>query len=128
MLRKKRPNLDVKTSTLIYTTMVTPLLMFNRIINLIFTVTQINWLTSLDNWVKRITNKIKITPLHDSCKIVKKVIADDIRSNLKGYFEVKNHSKPTRGANFRLKVPRIKLETARSSFYYMGANFTTTSH
>ena len=108
--------------------MVTPLLMFNSIINLNLTVTQINRLTSLDNRAKRITNNIKITPLHDSirkhaCKIVKKVITGDICSNLKGYFEVNNHSKQTRNANFLLKVPRIKLETARSSFCYMGVKF-----
>ena len=78
LLNALRPNLDNKTSTLIYTTMVTPLLMFNSIINLNLTVTQINQLTSLDNRAKRITNNIKITPLHASirkhaCKIVKKV-------------------------------------------------------
>ena len=66
--------------------------------------------------------------MHDSirknaCKIVKKVITDDICSNLKGYFEVNNHSKQTRNANFLLKVPRIKLETGRSSFYYTGVKF-----
>ena len=42
LLNALRPNLDDKTSTLIYTTMVTPLLMFNSIINLNLTVTQIN--------------------------------------------------------------------------------------
>ena len=46
--------------------MVTPLLMFNSIINLNLTATQINRLTSLDNQEKSITNSIKITPLHDS--------------------------------------------------------------
>ena len=40
-----------------------------------------------------------------------------------GYFEVNNHSKQTRNANFLFKVPRIKLETARGSFYYMGVKF-----
>ena len=66
--------------------------------------------------------------MHDSirkhaCKFVKKVITDNICLNLKGYFEVNNHSKQTRNANFLLKVPRIKLETAGSSFYYMGVKF-----
>ena len=42
--------------------------MFNGIINLNLTVTQINRLTSLDNRAKRITNNIKITPLHDSIR------------------------------------------------------------
>ena len=121
LLNALRPNLDDKTSTLIYTTMVTPLLMFNSIINLNLTVTQINRLTSLDNRAKRITNNIKITPLHDSickhaCKIAKKVITGDICPNLKDYFVVNNHSKQTRNTNFLLKVPRIKLETPRSSF------------
>ena len=55
LLNALRPNLDDKTSTLIYTTMVTPLLMFNSIINLNLTVTQINRLTSLGNRAKRIT-------------------------------------------------------------------------
>ena len=108
--------------------MVTPSLMFNSIINLNLTVTQINRLTSLDNRAKRITNNTKTTPLHDSickhaCKIVKKVTNGDICSNLKGYFEVNNHSKQTRNTNVLLKVPRIKLETARSSFYYMDRKF-----
>ena len=89
--------------------MITPLLNFNSII-------------------KKDNKSNKITTLHDSirkhaCKIVKKVITDDTCSNLKGYFEVNNHSKQTRNANFLLKVPRIKLETARSSFYYMGVKF-----
>ena len=128
LLNALRPNLDDKTSNLIYTTMVTPLLIFNSIINLNLTVTQINRLTSLDSRAKRITNNTKITPLRDSvcthaCKIVKKVITGDICSNLKGYFEVNNHSKQTRNANFLLKVPRIKLETVRSTFYYMGVKF-----
>ena len=108
--------------------MVTPLLMFNSIINLNLTATQINRLTSFDNCAKRITNNTKITPLHDSiykhaCKIVKKVITGNICSNLKGYFEVNNQSKQTRNANFLLKAPRIKLETVRSTFYYMGVKF-----
>ena len=106
------------TSTLIYTTMVTPLLLFISIINLNLSVTHINRLASLDNRPKRITNNIKVAPLHDSihkhaCKIVKKVITDDTSSNL-GYYEVNNHSKQTRNTNFLLKVPIIKLETARS--------------
>ena len=42
LLNALRPNLDDKTSTLIYTTIVTPLFMFNSIINLNLTVTQIN--------------------------------------------------------------------------------------
>ena len=114
LLNALRPNLDDKTSNLIYTTMVTPLLIFNSIINLNLTVTQINRLTSLDSRAKRITNNTKITPLRDSvcthaCKIVKKVITGDICSNLKGYFEVNNHSKQTRNVNTLLKVPRIKL-------------------
>ena len=49
LLNALRPNLDNKTSTLIYTTMVTPLLMFNSLINPNLTVTQINRFTSLDN-------------------------------------------------------------------------------
>ena len=66
--------------------------------------------------------------MHDSihkqaCTIVKKIITDDICSKIKGYFEINNYSKQTRNANFLLKVPRIKLETARSSFYYMGVKF-----
>ena len=42
LLNALRPNLDDKTNTLIYTTMVTLLLMFNSIINLNLTVIQIN--------------------------------------------------------------------------------------
>ena len=41
LLNALRPNVDDKTNTLIYTTMVTPLLMFNSIINLNLTVTML---------------------------------------------------------------------------------------
>ena len=63
--------------------MVTPLLMFNSIINLNLTVTQINRLTSLDNRAIRIKNNTNIFPLHDpickhACKIVEKVVTGDI--------------------------------------------------
>ena len=87
LLNALRPNLDDKTSTLIYTTMLTPWLMFNSMINLNLTVTQIHRFTSLGNRAKRIKNNIKTTPLHDSmpkhaCKIVKNVTTDDTCSNL----------------------------------------------
>jgi len=38
-----------------------------------------------------------------------------------GYFEKNVHSKKTRNASNLLKLPKIKLEVARGSFFYMGA-------
>ena len=40
---------------------------------------------------------------------------------LDGYFELTCHEKQTRNNNYSLKIPRIKLESSKQSFYYEGA-------
>ena len=38
------------------------------------------------------------------------------------YFTINKHGKLTRNGNFLVKLPKMKLEFARNSFYYFGAH------
>ena len=41
-------------------------------------------------------------------------------SNFSNYFELTSHGKLTRNNGYIVKLPKLKLEYARGSFYYMG--------
>ncbi len=42
-------------------------------------------------------------------------------TNFDNYFEIKTGSINTRNNNLFLKLPKVKLEFAKQSFYYLGA-------
>ncbi|XP_057305630.1 uncharacterized protein LOC130646135 [Hydractinia symbiolongicarpus] len=126
LLQNLRKNMDNNTATTIYNTMIIPLVVFNSIINLNFSKTEINKLNSLDSRAKQITKNANIKStytviLRHACKTVKKCFAGETCSNMKEYFEVNSHSKCTRNQNCLLKISKIKLEVTRGSFRYMGA-------
>ena len=54
--------------------------------------------------------------------IVHRCVHDDVCSNFKKYFEIVTHIKTTRNVGSFLKLRKLKLEYARSCFYYMGAS------
>ena len=60
-------------------------------------------------------NKIRV------CKLVRKCIDEDICDVFKDHFTIQNHGKGTRNAENSLKMPKIRTEYARKSFYYTGA-------
>ena len=126
LLSSLRTNLDSKTASLVYKTMITPLILFNSIIKLNFTQTQLNKLTSLDNRAKFITKDCNIPSTinlvkRNACNIVHKSIYGLAYWNFHNYFEKLNHGKNTRNNKSLLRLPKIKLEVGRSSFSYMGA-------
>ena len=56
-----------------------------------------------------------------ACKLVRKCIDKDICDISKDYFAIQDHGKETRNATNSLKMPKIRTEYARKSFYYTGA-------
>eukprot|EP00794_Sanderia_malayensis_P001559 gene1559-1719_t len=60
-------------------------------------------------------NKIRV------CKLVRKCIDKDICDIFKDHFTIQDDGKETRNANNSLKMPQIRPEYARKSFYYTGA-------
>lgn len=55
------------------------------------------------------------------CEQVFKCIHGDTCVNLKNYFEIMSNN--TRNENILLRVPRIKLESTKKSFYFTGTKF-----
>ena len=55
------------------------------------------------------------------CSLVRKCIYGDVCDNFKEYFAINNHSMRTRNQKHLLKLPKVRLEFARNSFYYTGA-------
>ena len=62
------------------------------------------------------------TPLENKLpKSYIKCLNDELCSNFQDYFEFNQNKTNTRNNNISVRVPRVKLEFARSSFYFMGA-------
>ena len=126
LLYALKPQLDDETATTIYNTMVVRLITFNSIINLKFNDTQLKKLTSLDNRARNITKKLELNSIHNkilrnSCCIVRKCIDSEICFDFINYFVKQDHAKNTRNNKYMLKLPQVKLELAKNSFYFMGA-------
>ena len=108
LLSSLKSNLDTKSASLVYKTMVTPLIIFNSIINLNITRTQTQKLNSLDDRARMITNNSEIPSTVDlikrnACNIVYKSLHGQTCSNFKNYFNNISHEKNTRNNKFMLR-------------------------
>ena len=81
------------------------------------------------NRAKRITknhnlNDVYTTIQRQNCMLVRKCLEKKTNSEIyNGYFEVIKHSKNTRNDKYLLRLPSVKLETAKQGFYFGGAKF-----
>ena len=113
----------------VYTTMIVPLLTYCSILQLKLTPSQCYQLTSIHQRAIRIIHSpstVHITSIinvihKNACKTVRKCIDKNICENFHKYFIINNHSKCTRNQSALLKLPKVKLEFAKRSFYYAGA-------
>ena len=62
-----------------------------------------------------IINQIK------ACQMVRNCLDGNVCSNFMNYFEINAHERSTRNSGYQLKLPKIRLEYSRRSFYNMGA-------
>ena len=56
-----------------------------------------------------------------ACKLVRKCLKQTVFSNFKGYFTQTRHDLRTRNNGHLLRLPAVKLNVAKRSFYFMGA-------
>ena len=108
----------------VYFSVIQPGIKYNCITNLNLTRTQKEKLKSLDTRVSKLIDEKKVNTFDSLNKhavmIVRKCVDGDICENFLNYFELNNHQKVTQNNNYLLKVPKIKLEFAKHSFYFMG--------
>ena len=105
--------------------MIVPLITYNSTVNLHHSQTKIEKYRSLQRRADAITGKDSINIesflYRDACILVRKILDNDVCENYNEYFKINTHNKRTRNQNNLIKLPRIKLEIARKSFYYLGA-------
>ena len=129
LLQHMRSFLTSDAALNIYLSMVVPFFTYSSTLKVILYETELKKLESLDNRAKNIikTNKSipKIISLvkRDQCLVVKKCLLKEFATNtFNEYFTTQQHSKQTRNNQCSVRLPRVKLETARRGFYFAGGS------
>ena len=127
ILYKIRPFMTANCARTLYQSMILPLLTYCGTLQLNYNNTQCKKLDSLHkralnivNSNESVTSPLILNKIH-ALVLVQKCLRGSICTNFKNYFEITNHVKNTRNSGYLLKLPKLKLEFSRSSFYYMGA-------
>ena len=126
ILSNVRKSLTIEAAVLIYKMMILPIITYSSTIKTCFTETQRRKFSSIERRAERIVGK-PVRPIvtvmeQQVCSLVMKCLSKELcHKTLDKYFEKQKHNKRTRNNNLCLKLPALKLEIARSSFYFGGA-------
>ena len=126
LLQRIRPFLTLHAADKVYAMMIVPLITYSSILRQPFTETQCKKLASLENRAKRIIGGKQVTRIvnlvnREACLLVKKCILKKFHCEaFDEYFQIQQHSMGTRNNGHAIKLPRVKLEVARQSFYFAG--------
>ena len=131
LLARLRKYLDLQSARVVYCSMIMPAFTYCGVLQMKLSETKMKQLKAFHDRCLKIVydggkckeglpsiinaNKIR------TCKFVRKCIDKDICVIFKDHFIIQNHGKETRNANNSLKMPKIRTEYARKSFYYTGA-------
>ena len=126
-----RDHLDLPAAKVIYRTMIMPVFTYCGILQLNLSQTQLTRLSlfhdrsmsvvykgeQASDYIISVVNANKLR----ACKLVRKCIDNNVCDLFKSYFTVQHHGKEMRNNDNILKLPAIRTEYARKSFYFMGA-------
>ena len=107
--------------------MILPIVTYGSLLHLNPTMCQRKKLTSLHNRSTKIINSRHNIPspyaitVIKSCEFVRNCLDENTCRNFQYYFDKAEHGKFTRNCKYMVKLPKIKLEYCRNSFFYMGA-------
>ena len=114
------------TAKTVNESMIVPILTYNCIVNLNLTRSKVNKLTSLelDNRAKLILGQ-EVCPLLNRINkhavlVVAKCLTGKVCFSFSKYFNLLDHSRSTRNNGMSLKILKVKLEFARSGFFFHG--------
>jgi exonuclease III len=128
LMRRLRPQLTTKAACTIYQSMLLPLFTYCSIITCHTNNTHNQKIESFERRAKEIIFKgkptTKLQPISHLmkkrlCELVYKCIHNDVCVNMENYFDIMNNN--TRNRNIILRIPKIKLESTKKSFYFSGA-------
>ena len=126
LLSKVRPYLTVKAAQKVYDMMILPILTYSGVIKLRSTRTYEQKLNSLENRARMIIGESAYIPntlnviRKRACILVRKCLTNNVCYNFNNYFKINNHVANTRNCNLLIKLPKVRLEYAKQSFYFMG--------
>lgn len=127
LLKNVRNHLNIHAATKIFDMMILPILTYAGPVKPVLTKTQTDQLASLHRRAKTITgnNNLKC-PTNEIqqqiCLLVKKCLVKQTNSSIfDNYFKMLSHQQSTRNNNISIELPRVKLESAKQSFYFAGA-------
>ena len=131
LLAKLRGCLNLKSAKAIYQSMILPTLTYCGILQLKLSPTQLTRLASFHDRAVKIVSTGNSVPTElpsviqcnrkRACEIVRKCLVKEISSLFHNYFTIINHEKKTRNNDCLLRLPKIRTEYARKSFFFMGA-------
>ena len=127
LLQNVRKYLTVDAALKIFRMIILPILTYSSTVKMTITETQKGKLTSLKKRAKSIIRSEDVPNIIDiieceSCLLVKKCLEQEIHNPIfDEYFTMISHEKGTRNNNCMLRLPRVKLEVAKQSFYFGGA-------
>ena len=121
LLYSLKPCLTKKSLGMIYQGIILPTVLFNCIVNLNYSNTQLTMLESIDCRVQKILGEKRPSTLNEIHKhavlLVKKCILAVTNEHFSDYFTLKVHDKPTRNIGALLCIPKVKLKLAKSGFF-----------
>ena len=129
LLKRIRPYLTVEAALTIYKTMIIPIFTYCSIVTSISNKTHNEKIKRFEKRAKEIiygpniprknTTTIELLGRKRLCLQVFNCLSGNVCENFKSYFELTNNE--TRNKNKLIRLPVIKLECARKSFYFNGA-------
>ena len=128
LLRKIRPNLTKTVALRIYQAFIIPKIMYCSFTNYFQQNYRLNLLSSLKNRGSAIIDtksRVRVPSINQIhkrkiCKFVRKCL-DGQAANFVNYFTLIDHNRRTRNNKCSIRLPSIKLESTRNSFFFSGA-------
>ena len=125
VLRKLMSFLTLEAARLLYTSVIVSAFKYNCILHLNLNETQKKKLQSLERQADTML-RTKTTPIMNvlnkqAVLTVRKCLDKTIAPSFQDYFSLRQHRVNTRNNNLLVNLPRVKLELAKGSFYFMGA-------
>ena len=125
LLRKMRPLLTKTATTRIYQAFIIPLITYCSLINYNFGRSRLESMATFEQRARAIVGTNNLTSIDaaskkKTCATVKKCLDGDFPFFL-NYFHFITHNYSTRNNNKLLRLPKVKLESSKKSFFYNGA-------
>ena len=128
LLKSMRHLLDLKTANQIYNAMILPILVQYPFATYGSTPQSLkSRISSIESRARNIIGKNSNVPSSDLIRrkrivsYVHRCLSKDVCENFENYFMVQDLKITTRNSGYMVKVPKVKLEVARKSFYFQGA-------